>query len=260
MFSPNPFQGGFGVPSKHKIPSLRDLGFYFNEKMSYPLIKKYADLVSETNDLDRNRCIQEGFSPSRVIVIQGGVDTKLSMAVPEPPRKEFDAVFIGRLHPQKGLLELIDIWKIVSGKKEDAKLAIIGNGPLENEIKEKIRKCGLESNVVLFGFKDGFEKVKIFKNSRIVVHPAVYDSGGMAACEAMSCGLPGVSFNLPALKTYYPKGMLKTPCFDFAAFADTILKLIEDQTFYQNVAEDALCLARSWDWAEVSAKVLDKLL
>ena len=52
--------------------------------------------------------------------------------------------------------------------------------------------------------------LRIFKDSKIVLHAAIYDSGGMAACEAMACELPGVSFDLPALKTCYPKGMFKT--------------------------------------------------
>jgi glycosyltransferase involved in cell wall biosynthesis len=51
----------------------------------------------------------------------------------------------------------------------------------------------------------------------------------MAAWEAMACGLPGVSFDLPALRTYYPKGMLKTPCYDLKAFAENILKLLNDE-------------------------------
>ena len=82
---------------------------------------------------------------------------------------------------------------------------MIGVGELESEVKKKIRRCGLEQNIILFGFKDGIEKIRIFKDSRVVVHPAIYDSGGMAACEAMACGLPGVSFDLPALKNLLSK-------------------------------------------------------
>jgi len=260
MFAPNPLKGGFGIPRKHRIPSLRDVGFYLNEKSTYPLLKKYADLISETNELDRKRCIMEGFTPSRVLVIQGGVDTKLSRTIPEPKQKEFDAVFVGRLHPQKGLLELIDIWRSVCERRSNAKLAIIGNGPLEKDIKAKIKKYGLENNVVLFGFKDGTEKIKIFKNSKIVLHPAVYDSGGMAACEAMACGLPGVSFDLPALKTYYPKGMLKAPCFDLKAFAGNILMLLEDQELYGKLQKEALELACEWDWDRRATYLFDKVI
>jgi hypothetical protein len=59
---------------------------------------------------------------------------------------------------------------------------------------------------------------------------AIYGSGGMDACEVIACGLDGVSFGLPALKTYYPKGMVKTPFYDLEAFGENIFKLLNDET------------------------------
>ncbi len=137
---------------------------------------------------------------------------------------------------------------------------MIGVGELENEANAKINKLGLESNIVLFGFKDGYEKLKIFKDSRVVVHPAIYDSGGMAACEAMACGLPGISFDLPALKTYYPKGMLKTPCYDLDVFAKNILLLLADEKLYEEMSKEALHWAKEWDWDKRAKELLTELL
>lgn len=91
------------------------------------------------------------------------------------------------------------------------------------------------------------------------MHPAIYDSGGMAACEAMACGLPGVSFDLPALKTYYPKGMIKTPCYDLKAFAENILKLLADEKLYKRTAKDALEWAKEWDWDKKAEDLLSLL-
>jgi glycosyltransferase involved in cell wall biosynthesis len=259
MFSPNPLRGGFSGSKKPKIPNLRDIGFYMNEKLTYPLFKKHADFISETNELDRERCIREGISSEKVFVIKGGVDINLPQIVPEPKEKEYDAVFIGRLHPQKGPLELIDIWKYVCKRKNNAKLAIIGNGPLEHDVKKKIIFENLENNIDMLGFQDGIEKIKIFKNSKIVLHPALYDSGGMAACEAMICGLPGISFDLDSLKIYYPKGMLKTPCYDFEIFSENIIKLINDIQLYEKTRKDAIEWAKEWDWNKVANEVLEKL-
>jgi glycosyltransferase involved in cell wall biosynthesis len=213
-------------------------------------------MVWVTSEPDKWRFIDNRLSPSKVIAVQGGVDTKTPALIQEPKKKKFDAVFIGRFHPQKGVLELIDIWKYVCDKKKDAKLAMIGVGEFENEVKERIQKYGLEDKVILFGFRDGVEKIKIFKDSKIVVHPAIYDSGGMAACEAMACGLPGVSFDLPALRTYYPKGMLKTPCYDVKRFAEEILKLLDDGELYGKTAKDALSWAQEWDWDKRAEELL----
>lgn len=257
LFAPRPFSEESPYKGRR---AWRGLLYYLSQIPVYWLIKKCADTVFVTNELDRRKFIDgDRFAPNRVIAVRGGVDTKTPVSIPEPRKKKYDAVFIGRFHPQKGVLELIDIWKIVCEKRRNAKLAMIGVGDLEGEIRRKIESLGLKNNVVLFGFKDGIEKLKIFKNSKIVVHPATYDSGGMAPCEAMTCGLPGVSFDLSVLRTYYPKGMLKTPCFDLRAFSENILRLLEDVALYEKLRKDALELTKEWDWDKRAEELLEAI-
>ena len=256
LFASSPFNGARTYKGKS---ALKGLIYYLSQVPIYSLVRKYADKVWVTSEPDRWRFIGNRLSKSKVVAVRGGVDVKTPACIPEPQSKRFDAVFIGRFHPQKGVLELIDIWKIVCANKNNAKLAMIGVGELENVVISKIERCGLEQNIVLFGFKDGIEKLKIFKESRVVVHPAVYDSGGMAACEAMACGLPGVSFDLPALKSYYQKGMLKTPCFNLEGFAENILNLLADEKLYKETSKDALNWAKEWDWDRQAEKLLDCL-
>jgi glycosyltransferase involved in cell wall biosynthesis len=213
-----------------------------------------------TNDLDRAIFIDNRrLLPDRVIAVRGGVDTKTPLLIPEPHKKEFLAVFVGRFHPQKGVTELIDIWKFVCERQKNARLAMIGVGELEGEVNMKIKQHGLGKNVVLFGFKDGIAKLKIFKDSLVVVHPAIYDNGGMAACEAMACGLPGVSFDLLPLRSYYPKGMIKTPCFDLQKFALNILRLYDEHDLYSRTRSEAMELAKEWDWDSRALELLKSM-
>jgi len=192
--------------------------------------------------------IDEGRAPDSIFAVLGGVDLSIPQSVPEPKEKSYDAIFIGRLHPQKGPLELLDIWKMLVQKKPDARLAIIGSGPLEAQCHAKAQKLELGKNVEFFGFRDGVEKYKIVKASRVVLHPAVYDSGGMAAAEALCCGLPGVSFDLPALQTYYPRGFLKAPTGDLPGFADRIYRLLTDEKLYAETSKEAYAAGLEWDW------------
>jgi glycosyltransferase involved in cell wall biosynthesis len=254
LFVSNPFS--VDSPYKGRLV-LRGLFYYLSQKLVYFLVRRYADMVFVTNELDRWRFIDDRrLTPQRVIAVRGGVDIKTPTLISEPERKQFDAVFVGRFHPQKGVLELLDIWRYVCHVRKSAKLAMIGVGELESEVRAKIKKHGLENNVILFGFKDGVEKLRIFKDSKVVVHPAIYDSGGMAACEAMACGLPGVSFDLPALRTYYPQGMLKTPCYELKKFAENILRLLDDERLYIKTAKDALSWAKEWDWDKRAEELL----
>lgn len=261
LFPPPLFKGYRGYQKRWKIPTLKEFYFFLTTKTVYWLIKRYADMVFVVNELDRDRICRESrrLDKERVVVIPGGVDTKTPLLVPER-EKIYDGVFIGRLHPQKGVLELIDIWSMVVQLKKGAKLAIIGNGPLEEDVRKRIRHYNLENQIEMLGFLDGIEKIKVFKSSKIVLHPAVYDSGGMAACEAMACGLPGISFDLPALKTYYPRGMLKTPIGDFQKFAENIQELLENQELYCRLQKEAIDLAtKEWAWESRAAKLLDQV-
>lgn len=249
LSAPSPFS----TDSPYKgLIRLKGLIYFLFQRPIYWAFNKWSDMIFVTSEPDAKRFINRRRSADRVIAVRGGVDMKKVKSQKLKVKdvgKRYDAVFQGRFHPQKGVLELIDIWKMVVKEKPGAKLAMIGDGPLFESVKLKIKNEKLEKNVKLLGFVfDGPDKYRIFQQSKIVVHPAIYDSGGMAACEAMAAGLPGVSFDLEALKTYYPKGMLKTPCFDFKAFADNVLKLLDDSSLYEETKRDALAWAKEWDW------------
>jgi glycosyltransferase involved in cell wall biosynthesis len=83
----------------------------------------------------------------------------------------------------------------------------------------------------------------------------------MAAAEAMAWGLPGVSFDLNALKTYYPKGMLKTSCFDTNEFAMNILSLLSNPLQYDAMSLDALKLVHEkWEWGNRAKEIFAKVM
>lgn len=251
LFAPSPFSAASPYKGNR---FLLGLFYYITQKPVYFIIKRFADLVFVTSNPDVSLFVTKNRPYEKVVVVKGGVDTSAALKyaqennpVPYQSRK-YDACFVGRFHYQKGVIELIKIWNKVSLKNKNAKLALIGDGPLENEISETIKKLDLNSNIDILGFLDGEKKFEIFKNSKIIVHPAVYDSGGMAAMEGFAWGLPGVSFDLDALKSYYPKGMIKTDCFNLDLFAENILKLINDEGLYSRMSFEAFELARSWDW------------
>jgi glycosyltransferase involved in cell wall biosynthesis len=92
-----------------------------------------------------------------------------------------------------------------------------------------------------------------------VVHPAVYDVGGMAAAEALAVGLPGVSFDLPALRAYYPRGFLKAKPGDFQGFADCLYRLLTEPELYKNLSAEAFVAGQEWDWDARAKRILDAI-
>ncbi len=101
------------------------------------LFAKALEKRDKNQQPDVEKFITKRRNRDKIVVIYGGVDIGHSEeylasgnGIPIEKRK-YDACFVGRFHPQKGVLELIDIWKMVCKDNSYAKLAMIGIGPLE---------------------------------------------------------------------------------------------------------------------------------
>ena len=265
LFAPKPFQKN--NPYKTSVSRyIIGLNYWFTQLFTFLIVKKFSDFVCVTSKPDVKYFLTKHRKENKIVVVRGGVDLNkphsyLKNNSPSLENKKFRAVFLGRLHYQKGLLKLIDIWKIVCDKDPKSKLAIIGDGQLLREIQNKIKKYHLSKNITLLGFLDGEEKYNIFKQSAIVVHPATYDSGGMATAEAMAWGLPGISFDLESLKTYYPQGVIKTKCFDLKEFADNIIKLTTDKKIYSRYSKEAIKLINThWSWDSRCQDIINQIV
>ena len=261
LFAPSPFRSSSEIDYRggRASLSLRNLAYYFSQQIAYWLIRRYADHIVVTNQLDKDIFVKSGVSPDRVIPVYGGVDIKAISKTPSPQDFNYDGCFVGRLHPQKGPLELIRIWHLVCKVRPGAKLVLIGNGPLEYKVKNEIKRRGLEGNVDVLGYIDGEQKYNILKSSKVFLHTPVLDTGGMAAAEGMACGLPVVGFDLPGYEFCYPRGMLKAPIGDLEAFADLVLNLLHDEDLYHQTREDALEFVQGWDWDKKAEEILEVL-
>src|SRR6185437_15430455 len=182
------------------------------------------------NNEDERKRFPKLNKENRIFVFIGAIDlTTVKKWLKNHPNvsKKFEGIYHGRFHAQKGVGELIDIWKRVVNKMPNAQLVMVGDGPLRDEVEGKIKKHKLERNVTLKGFMfDGDEKYNIFAQSKVVLHPALYDSGGMASAEVMAFGEPCVGFNLKAYESYYPKGMVKVAINNFDAYAKSVIALL----------------------------------
>jgi len=236
--------------------ALRGFAYYFTVMIPLLLYSRLADAYWVTNPLDRITLRRFGVDPKKVLVVMGGVDAGACL---KPGPKVYDAVFVGRFHPQKGVVQLVDIWKLVVKRRPGSRLAMIGNGPLFEEVRRRIKELGLESNVDLLGFMDGREKMEIFAKSKIFVHPVIYDSGGMAPCEAMVCGLPLVTYDLESERAYYPVGSLRAKPGDLVDFALAVVRLLEDEELYGRLSEEAREYCARWDWHERANEALSFL-
>lgn len=230
------------------------------------LIKRFANIIFTANSQNRDELLRLGFS-SPIKILPNSIDKERLEYLYKSTgqRVEFDGVFLGRLDWNKGAMDLIEIWKYLIKKKQDAKLAIIGNahGNTINQMKDKIDEYNLGKNITIYGYSSKENIVQKFKNSKVFIFPSYGEGWGMAAAEAMFCRLPVVAYNLPVFLENFRKGMLICEKGDYNTFANNVLDLLNNSGKQIRLSKQAYELAshlKTWDEiAEEELKIINNI-
>lgn len=102
-------------------------------------------------------------------------------------------ISIGRLDDQKGFENLIRAFSVVRNNHPDWKLQIYGSGLYEKYLNSVISENDLEECVTIC--PPTKDVVSVFNNSSIFVLPSRYEGYANILVEALSCGMPSISFN-----------------------------------------------------------------
>lgn len=107
---------------------------------------------------------------------------------------KFTILVAGRLAYRKGHSFLLDVLKYLP-KELDYECRIIGEGPMEKELKNKVRNYGLDEKVIFTG-RIPYEKMEQeYENASIFVMPSIRETTGAVLLEAMSNGVPLVTID-----------------------------------------------------------------
>ena len=161
----------------------------------------------------------------------------------EIDQKEKTVLFVGRLHPVKGLERLLDIWKIISGKYPDWKLKIIGGGELDKVLKVKVKQLDLSRSVDITGAMEHDKVLSEMKKASIYAMTSYSEAFPFVLIEAMSKGLPVVAFDVrvgPRAIVEHNKDGFLVEDDDLAQFAEHVSMLISDKNQWVKLSTNAL--------------------
>ena len=139
-------------------------------------------------------------------------------------------IMVGRYNNSKGYDYLIPAWSLVHQKHPDWVLNVYGSGELRDQVIQWINDYQLEETIILHEPTDNI--MEKYLESSICVLSSRYEGFSMVIAEAMSCGVPCVSFDCPhGPRTIIANGEdgLLVEYLNTKALADGICKLIEDE-------------------------------
>lgn len=108
-------------------------------------------------------------------------------------KKILNALVLSRLHPGKGIDDLIKSWSSINQNKWH--LNIVGDGFANyvNYLKKLKNTFDYQNNITFLGHYGHDKKKKIFKNSDLFISPSYSENFGLSIIEALNYGLPVIT-------------------------------------------------------------------
>jgi phosphatidylinositol alpha-mannosyltransferase len=202
------------------------------------------------------------YFPGDYKVIPNGVDVdRFRRAVPlarwQDGRRNL--LFVGRLEPRKGLLDLLKAFRILRKTGCECRLLIVGWGPQEREARRYVmtRRLG---DVVFLGRVSDDVKAQLYKTADVFVSPATGgESFGIVLLEAMAAGTPIVCSDIHGYKGVVRRDReaLLVPPRKPKALAAAISTLLKDEELRAAMGHNGSVRADDYSWERVTAKVDD---
>lgn len=168
--------------------------------------------------------------PDRKIhVIPFGIDCVLFSRISRKRTGPLRIGFVKHLKPVYGPDYLLRAFSIVSKKRSDIKLILVGEGAMKADLVKLSKDLGIDRNVSFIGYVPNKQIPAVLKEIDILVMPSILETFGVAALEAQSMEIPVIASNsggVPEVVVDKVTGFLVEPK-DYKGLAQAIQKLID---------------------------------
>ena len=199
-----------------------------------------------------------GFRPPEMTWLSYGLDVETAATISPQPRI-YDVIWLGRVHRQKGVDDLLATLAYLAGRLDGFRAVFLGN--VREGLIQQVKSLGLEKNVEFSGFVSEAEKVRLFKSSRVFLMPSKHEGSPRVIGESILAGTPVVAYELENYRPLFGDYARYAPPFDLAAFQRTaeaeILRMRAGENYL--VQANRAEFIRQNSWATTSARFLAAL-
>lgn len=165
--------------------------------------KRLAWVLYQRRVLDRAAMLHVTSEPEAEDLRALGIETPVAVVPngidppdPLPPRREDGprrALFLSRLHPKKGLLDLVEAWARVEPDGWTLELAGPDEGGHRAEVERAVARHEVRATVRILGAVDDAGKWDLYREADLFVLPSYSENFGIVVAEALACEVPVVT-------------------------------------------------------------------
>jgi glycosyltransferase involved in cell wall biosynthesis len=175
--------------------------------------------------------------------------------------RSLDACCITRLVENKGVLDLLRAWKLVTKALPHARLVIAGAFMRERfQVKtwELLRSLGLQDRVSLLDFISDSEKHNLLAQSRLFVFPSYEEGWSLSVMEAARFGTVPVVYDLPAYDYLGPEA-IRVPVGNIPELAEAVLRALQNDEGLRRRAESLTSVTGRYRLSEIATSQLTRI-
>ena len=224
---------------------------------------KSASRVIAVSEMEVSDLVTFGISPERISIIPNSLpldetllDNRLTTRSTSQTTQQ-TILFLGRIHPIKGIDRLIQAFQLVHERNKAARLLIVGQDyGARSNLKQIARQLNLEDVVEFRGPASGSEKKTLLQNADVLVLPSYSEVFGLVILEAFAARLPVIATNGCSIATDLERAHAGLIVSSVTEMADAIERCLSDRDLANSLREGGLALLRTkYDWQSALAKL-----
>ena len=222
----------------------------------YPLWKKLHGKIAVSPSAKSS--ITKYFTGHDIEIIPNGVDTNRFSSKIGKIKKFNDSMinilFTGRIEKRKGLIYLLQAFRLLKKHYPNIRLIIVGRGPLAKPLQIYVKNHNIP-DVHFEGFVSVDSLPKYYATSQIYCSPALFgESFGIVLLEGMSAGIPVVAFNISGYNDVVANledGLLAIPR-DVHDLYEKLELLIKHQQLMREIGSRGRLKAKRHTWNNIA--------
>ncbi len=235
-------------------------------KAYLPSLSRAVDLVIAPSKGVHQLLERIGVDMSRVALVPNGVDLRRFEKAPEPiPRtalglspEDVVVMYVGRLGPEKNLSFLLRAFRGVAMVYDQARLVLVGDGPLREDLEAQAHKLGVSDQVRFVGQKPYEEVPRYLAVADLFATASVTEVHPLSVIEAMAAGLPVVGIRSPGVGDTVESGVtgLLTED-DVTAFAVALGALVGNHSLRRRMGAQAQQASARYDVRHTTRQLVE---
>jgi len=171
------------------------------QRLYNPTVGKFtfetADRILCYTETDKQRLRERGID-TEMSVVPNGIDCSWFRPTAGEPDERL--LFVGRLKAGKGPQYLLEAFGELASDYPAYSVELVGDGPLREELEEQVETLGIADRVAFRGEVPNDELPELYDDCRAFVLPSRSEGLPRTVLEAMACGRPVVTADLPQLR------------------------------------------------------------